>query len=328
MTDHPHDGDASTTGAEAPRGRGQHPHSAGETVEQALTEFADAAKQAAEAVNKRAGRDIFIATVVGVGLLAIVGASLLWLPWGFAVFVTAAAVASQVEVGQVLAKQRGIRIVSVPLMIGSGLLVLTAYGSHLANPVVPVRVMDWIIGLTVVAVLIVRLVGPIEGFVADVTSTLFLMVYPALLVTALMFILAADQGPLLIALFIAGIAASDTGGYFVGMLLGKHKMSPRISPKKSWEGAAGSLVLSGVVIILIAVLALHIPWWKGMIIAIVLVVAGILGDLVESVIKRDLGIKDMGTLLPGHGGVMDRIDSYILAAVPVWLAMEWLLPNV
>jgi phosphatidate cytidylyltransferase len=181
-------------------------------------------------------------------------------------------------------------------------------------------------GLTGLVIVCWRLRGPIEGYVADVTATLFLLIYPCLLIAALMFILALPHGSLKIAIYVLGITGVDTGGYVFGLLMGKHKFSPRISPKKSWEGVAGSFVLSGLVVVLLSVLTLHVEWWRALILAVVLVCTGIAGDLVESVIKRDLGIKDMGTVLPGHGGVMDRIDGYILAAVPCWLVMIALFP--
>ena len=297
-------------------------------VEQAFNEFADSAKQTVEAVNKRAGRDIFLATGVAIVILAVVGACLLWFHWGIVLISAAAMPGAQVELGRGLAKKHEGTIVYPPLIAGSVLYIVGAYVSRVYPSWFPPSALLWIIGVTIIVILLWRLTGPVQGYVADVMSTIFLLGYPCLLFSALVFVLARPQGAALIATFVVGIAASDTGGYFMGVLIGKHPMAPRISPKKSWEGVVGSFLLSGIGVILMVVFLLKDSWWKGLLLAIVLVVVGILGDLVESVIKRDLGVKDLGTLLPGHGGIMDRLDSYILAAVPAWLMMAWLFPYV
>jgi len=295
-------------------------------VEQAFNDFADSAKQTVDAVNKRAGRDIFLATGVAIVILAAVGACLLWFHWGIVLIAAAAVPGAQVELGRALAKHRGGGIVYPPVMSGSVLFIVGSYVSRVYPSWFPSDALLWIVGLTVIAILLWRLRGPVEGYVADVMSTVFLLGYPCLLFSALVFVLARPQGATLIATYVVGIAASDTGGYFMGVLIGKHPMAPRISPKKSWEGVVGSFLLSGVLVTLMVVFLLSDSWWKGLLLAVVLVAVGILGDLVESVIKRDLGVKDLGTLLPGHGGIMDRLDSYILTAVPAWLMMAWLFP--
>ena len=105
---------------------------------------------------------------------------------------------------------------------------------------------------------------------------------------------------------------SDIGGYAAGVLFGKHPMAPSVSPKKSWEGFAGSVVacvVGGVA--LVVRWLLDGPWWAGVVLGAVAAVGATLGDLCESMIKRDLGIKDMGSILPGHGGLMDRLDSLL-----------------
>jgi len=307
-----------------------HTHAPGETVEaveQALTEFADAAKQAAEAVNKRAGRDMFAATAVGAVLLALVGASLVWLPWGFVVFGAALAVGAQIEIGRALRQQRDVNIVYAPLLVGTVCFIGGIYGVQIHAVGLGSKILLGVVGVMAVVVMVWRLRGPMEGYVRDVGSTFFLFMYPAVLVSGLMLILPQPQGDIRIAIVVVGVAASDTGGHLVGMLIGKHKFSPRISPKKSWEGVGGSFLLSMILVALMTTFLLHQAWWKGVVLAAGIVVVGILGDLVESVIKRDLGIKDMSHLLPGHGGIMDRIDSYVLAAYPAWLLMLWLFPH-
>jgi phosphatidate cytidylyltransferase len=112
--------------------------------------------------------------------------------------------------------------------------------------------------------------------------------------------------------------ASDTGGYALGASLGKHPMAPIVSPKKTWEGLVGSFLLAGVVGTLYVVFVMHQPWWLGLLLSVVIVIFGTAGDLIESMIKRDVGIKDMSSFLPGHGGVMDRLDSMLVAAPAGW----------
>ena len=298
------------------------------SVEQALTEFADAAKSAADAVNKRAGRDIFIATAVAVVLLGVAAVCLLWFKWGLVAVIAAAIAGAQIEMGKVFTRVKAVKIALVPLITGSVLLTVAAYVTTIYPDAVPLVVLLWISGLTIVAILAMRLSGTIEGYVADVTHTLFLFVYPCLLASAVIFMLGESDGAFRVAIFIVAIAAADTGGYLLGVIIGKHPIAPTISPKKSWEGLIGSFLLAGICVVLMTVFMMDQAWWKGLILAVTLVIIGFLGDLVESVIKRDLGVKDMGTLIPGHGGIMDRVDSYILSAYPAWLLMMWLFPSV
>jgi phosphatidate cytidylyltransferase len=120
------------------------------------------------------------------------------------------------------------------------------------------------------------------------------------------------------------VVCSDVGGYTAGVLFGKHLMVPAISPKKSWEGLGGSLLFGITASVLAVAFLLHKPGWVGVPLGLMLVITGTLGDLVESQVKRDLGIKDMGTLLPGHGGLMDRIDAMLPSAVATWIVLTLL----
>jgi phosphatidate cytidylyltransferase len=110
------------------------------------------------------------------------------------------------------------------------------------------------------------------------------------------------------------VVATDTGAYAAGLLFGRHKMAPNISPGKTWEGFAGSIVVAIVSGVLLAILMLHQPWWVGVIMGILLALVGTAGDLTESLIKRDIGIKDISSFLPGHGGFLDRLDSILPSA--------------
>ncbi|KXZ57850.1 Phosphatidate cytidylyltransferase [Microbacterium laevaniformans] len=119
------------------------------------------------------------------------------------------------------------------------------------------------------------------------------------------------------------VVATDTGAYASGLAFGSHPMAPRISPKKTWEGFAGGALATLIASVLWALFVLGIPWWAGVVFGLLILGCATVGDLGESMIKRDLGIKDMSSWLPGHGGVLDRLDS-ILPSAAAALALYFL----
>jgi phosphatidate cytidylyltransferase len=125
---------------------------------------------------------------------------------------------------------------------------------------------------------------------------------------------------------VAAVVLSDTGGYVAGVFFGKHPMAPTVSPKKSWEGTAGSLLIAAIGAALILSFVFHVPWWHGALFGLGVSAASVLGDLGESLLKRDLGIKDMSNLLPGHGGLMDRLDSVLFAVPTAFVLFSVLAP--
>ena len=135
----------------------------------------------------------------------------------------------------------------------------------------------------------------------------------------------ADDGVGAICTFVGVTICSDIGGYVAGVLFGKHPMAPVISPKKSWEGFAGSLVFCVAAGVALVVWFLDGAWWVGVLLGLIAVVMATLGDLCESVMKRDLGIKDMSQIIPGHGGLMDRLDSLLATVAPIWLVLYYLV---
>jgi phosphatidate cytidylyltransferase len=141
-----------------------------------------------------------------------------------------------------------------------------------------------------------------------------------------MLLAAPEDGAFRIIAWIVTVVASDIGGYAVGVLFGRHPMAPSISPKKSWEGFAGSVAACLVSGVLTVTLLLDGSVTAGLVLGASVVLAATLGDLVESLVKRDLGVKDMGSLLPGHGGIMDRLDSIALSAPVAWVVLTLLVP--
>jgi phosphatidate cytidylyltransferase len=179
--------------------------------------------------------------------------------------------------------------------------------------------------LTLLGVLIFRMFLGADGYVRDVSAAVFATAYLGLLGACVSAMLAPHDGGKRVLIFIILTICSDIGGYFAGITLkpftGGHKMAPIISPKKTWEGLAGSAVLSIAAGAILLPALLHGHWWQGIITGTAAVAAAVFGDLAESMIKRDLAIKDMGSILPGHGGILDRIDSLLVCAPVVWLLL-------
>jgi phosphatidate cytidylyltransferase len=162
--------------------------------------------------------------------------------------------------------------------------------------------------------------------VRDIAGGFFVAVYPSFLAGFAALMLAADDGARRIVVFILVTVLSDVGGYAFGVLLGRHPMAPSVSPKKSWEGFGGSVLTCVVGGAIVVVLLLDGPWWGGALLGACAAIAATVGDLTESTVKRDLGIKDMSTILPGHGGVMDRLDSLVVVAPVAWALLAWVVP--
>jgi phosphatidate cytidylyltransferase len=220
-------------------------------------------------------------------------------------------------------KTRGIRIPVIPVAVGVAAMLVAGY--WLAGGAVAA-----VFALTLVAILAWRMPGGTDGYVRDVSAGVFAVAYLGLLGSAVSAMLAAHDGGLRALVWVIVTICSDIGGYFAGITLarnGGHKMAPIISPKKTWEGLSGSALLSlGAGAILLPVL-LHGQWWQGIIVGAGILAAAVIGDLAESIIKRDLDIKDMGSLLPGHGGILDRIDSLLVSAPAAWLLLSLFLSH-
>jgi phosphatidate cytidylyltransferase len=263
----------------------------------------------------RAGRNLPAAIAVGVGLGAVILVALLTVRELFVGVVAVAVAVSTYELAGALRRGADIRVGLLPVLLGGQAVVWLAWpyerGGVLGAFVV-----------TMLVCLIWRLKDGADGYLRDVTASIFTVAYVAVFASFAVMLVVPDDGVFRVLAFLIGVVLSDTGGYVAGVLFGKHPMAPTISPKKSWEGFAGSMVAGMVGGALTVGLMLDGQWWQGVLFGAALVVTATAGDLVESLIKRDLGIKDMGTLLPGHGGLMDRMDSLLPSAVVAWLLLH------
>ncbi|MGO4456314.1 phosphatidate cytidylyltransferase [Streptomyces sp. M-16] len=265
--------------------------------------------------KKRAGRDLRAAIGVGVGLGAVIFASLFIVKAVFVGVIVVAVVVGLWELTSRLQEKKGIKAPLVPLAVGGAAMVIAGYVRGAEGA--------WVaMALTALAVLVWRMTEAPEDYLKDVTAGVFAAFYVPFLATFVAMLLTADDGPQRVVTFLVLTVVSDTGAYAVGWRFGKTKLAPRISPGKTREGLFGAVAFA------MAAGALCMEflidggsWWQGLLLGLAVAVSATLGDLGESMIKRDLGIKDMGTLLPGHGGIMDRLDSLLPTAPVVWLLL-------
>jgi phosphatidate cytidylyltransferase len=269
----------------------------------------------------RTGRNLPAAIGVGAGLGGLVILTLFTVKATFLLYMGIALVIGLTELAGAFAK-RDIRIPVIPVVAGGTAVVTCRYwlgpGWSLAA-----------LALTVAAILAWRLSGGPTDYVKDVTAGIFATIYVPFLASFVAAMLVPADGDRRVLTFVILTISSDIGGYFAGITLGRggrHLMAPVISPKKTWEGFAGSVAAGLLAGGLCVTLMLHAHAWQGLLTGAAAVCAAILGDLVESMIKRDLDIKDMGTLLPGHGGLLERLDSLLVAAPVVWLLLYLFVP--
>jgi len=271
-------------------------------------------------------RGLATRVVVAVVLIAIVSVTAIWFRWGFIVVLGAFVVIGSQELGHA-ASLRGWRPAWQIVAVGGAALLLVEYGLTWFAPAALAPLPIGFVGC-VVLVLVAwgwRLTRPVEGFMVDAALTALIVAYLPLLGTFVVAMTRSAHPVGELAVFIACIALNDTGAYIMGSWLGRHHMT-RISPGKTWEGFVGGIVWAGVAGALLVHFVLHVPWWQGIVFGVVLGLCGTVGDLVESAIKRDVGLKDMGKLLPGHGGVIDRVDSMLFCAPVAWALLNlWIL---
>jgi phosphatidate cytidylyltransferase len=270
--------------------------------------------------KSRAGRNLPAAIGVGVLLGAMAIGVLLFWPIGWLPVLT---LFIPIAVHEVIRRlgEAGYALPVVPLLLGSVAMIwLTYYG--------PTGLLG-AYGGTIVVCMVWRLVGqgireaPVN-YLRDMSATVLLATWVPLFASFSALLIFQDHGGVRTFTVIVTVVFADIGGYIAGVLFGKHLMVPAISPKKSWEGLGGSLLFGITAAVLSVAFLLDRPAWVGVPLGLFLVITGVLGDLVESQVKRDLGIKDMGTVLPGHGGIMDRIDAMLPSAVAGWIVLTLL----
>ncbi|MFK4760822.1 phosphatidate cytidylyltransferase [Microbacterium sp. ZW T5_45] len=299
---------------------GSHVSHAREQLDQANERI----KQRNERIKQRTGRDLILAIGIGVAFGAALLASLLFDKVYFVPLALAAALLGVYELTLAL-RGAARRVDLVPQLIATALVVVTAY-----------FVEPWLVWVlvfvAVVFVVVCRLIGQMAArdgrtygdVLEDAVAGGLVQVYVPFLAAVALILLRQEGGQWWVLGFIAIAVAADTGAYASGLAFGRHPMAPRISPKKTWEGFAGAAVASIAAGVLLAIFLLEIPWWWGAVFGVVIHLTATLGDLAESMLKRDIGIKDMSSFLPGHGGLLDRLDSILPSTVPA-LCLYFLL---
>lgn len=275
------------------------------------------------------GRSLSKSVAVGLFLGGLFLLSVLIYKELFVLLAAAAAGAGAWELSSAL-RLKGWYVPRVPAVVGSVLIMPAAYygGAEF----------QWLGALVIVAALILwrtvhlfweRREAPMQAIahtLRDYAASAFVVIYLPLMTSFTMLLLRREDGAEWVIAFVVTVALIDTAGYLVGRKLGRHKLAPGVSPKKTWEGLVASISAGTVSAISFTVIFWGLPWWVGLVLAAVLLLAAVFGDLAESLIKRDLGVKDMSSLLPGHGGIMDRLDSILPSALITYLFAQIFLP--
>ncbi|WP_375294456.1 phosphatidate cytidylyltransferase [Microbacterium sp.] len=282
--------------------------------------------EANERIKQRTGRDLFVAIAIGLGIGVVTVASLVFVKWTFVLLGAAAVVLGVFELSRAL-QAGGRRVDLVPQLIAVPLLLVSGFVGDLW--------LHWSMLFTSIALIIVwRLLAQMVAqdgrlyadVLSDVVVSAFITLYVTFLASLALVLLREPGGEWWVLAFIIVVVVSDTGAYAAGVAFGRTPMAPRISPKKTWEGFAGAVLASLAAGALLAHFMLGLPWWSGLIIGGVIMGTATVGDLSESMVKRDLGIKDMSSWLPGHGGVLDRLDSILPSATAALTLHHLLVP--
>lgn len=268
------------------------------------------------------GRNLGLAIPVGIALFAYIISTLIWWNLGFALFIAVALTAGVWELDRML-KKLGMQAAFWPIAVLTPLTILGSFwlGSGVDGIGHALNVSFIGVMIAVVLSMLWRLRLGVDGFVRDTAASFLLIGYFLVLGSTIILMLVDDKGPVRVAIYLTCVVTADTGAYLFGVLFGKHKMAPGISPAKSWEGFAGGVFTAMVMGAILASRFLDQDWWYGALFGAMMAAFGAAGDLIESAIKRDSGVKDSSHLLPGHGGAMDRLDSLLLAAPVAWVLL-------
>ncbi len=267
-----------------------------------------------EAINQRAGRKLLPSIAVSASIIGLVWFALAYHRELFAVLIGVAVILGIREITKAFGAAE--TYLSLPaLIIATVVLTAATWRGSLAGLAIATAFC-----LPILLVDLLRR-GP-DGFIKSATATTLVLIYLPFLAGFIILLARPFDGFSRVMTFVVLIGCNDTFGYLVGVLVGRHPLIPKISPKKTWEGLAGSLFFTIIGGALSFHYLMHEHWYFGAIVGLVVVFTATSGDLIESAMKRDLSLKDMGTMLPGHGGMLDRLDSALLSGPAVWLAFE------
>ena len=269
-----------------------------------------------EAINKKAGRKLGPSILVSLAILAVVFASISFAPPLFAIFALVAILLAGRELTRAY-RAGGIDLPDNAISVAITLLLAAAWFGRVSGLAVA-------IAIAIPCVLVYILLRDPKDFVRKSTAAAFAIFYLAFLGGFILLLAHDKDGLVRIFTLVVLVSCNDTFAYLFGVLIGKHPLAPQISPKKTWEGLIGSIIATTIGSALVFEFALDHNWWIGAAIGLGAVVTATCGDLIESAVKRDLSIKDMGTILPGHGGILDRIDSVLFTGPAVWFALEFI----
>jgi phosphatidate cytidylyltransferase len=267
-----------------------------------------------EAINKKAGRKLGPSILVSLAILAVVFLTISFAPPLFAIFAWVAILLAGRELTKAY-RAGGIDLPDNAISLAITLLLAAAWFGRVSGLAVA-------IAIAIPCVLVYILLRDPKDFVRKSTAAAFAIFYLAFLGGFILLLAHDKDGLARIFTLVVLVSCNDTFAYLFGVLFGKHPLAPQISPKKTWEGLIGSVIATTIGSALVFEFALDHNWWIGAAIGLGAVVTATCGDLIESAVKRDLSIKDMGTILPGHGGILDRIDSVLFTGPAVWFALE------
>ena len=269
-----------------------------------------------EAINKKAGRKLGPSILVSFAILAVVFLTISFAPPLFAIFAWIAILLAGRELTRAY-RAGGIDLPDNAISLAITLLLAAAWFGRVSGLAVA-------IAIAIPCVLVYILLRDPKDFVRKSTAAAFAIFYLAFLGGFILLLAHDKDGLVRIFTLVVLVSCNDTFAYLFGVLIGKHPLAPQISPKKTWEGLIGSVIATTIGAALVFEFALDHNWWIGAAIGLGAVVTATCGDLIESAVKRDLSIKDMGTILPGHGGILDRIDSVLFTGPAVWFALEFI----
>ena len=267
-----------------------------------------------EAINAKAGRKLLPSILVSLTLIALVWLTLAYARVLFALLVAIAVALGIREIARAFAAA-GTHISTRSLIVATGGLTYAVWSAGVEGLAIATAI-------ALPVLLISRLRKGPQDFVKSATATTLALIYLPFLAGFLILLARPDDGLARVMTFVVLVGCNDTFGYLVGVLFGKHPLVPKISPKKSWEGLVGSMIFTSIGGALSFYYILDLQWWIGALVALMIVFTATSGDLIESAMKRDLSLKDMGSLLPGHGGMLDRLDSVLLSAPALYFALE------